>query len=52
MVMIVSQSDILETRKLMMKIYAQLEPFDFEQSPPNDNVVRIQRPLTTLDSGD
>ena len=37
---------------LMMKIYYHIEPFDFEPSPPNDNVVRVKRPLKTLDNGD
>ena len=36
----------------MNKIHAQLEPFDFESSPPNDNVVRVKRPLTTFENGE
>ena len=30
-----------ETRKLMTKLYILLEPLEFEQSPPNDSVVRV-----------
>ena len=41
-----------EKRQLIKKMRAHLEPFDFEPRPPNDNVVRVQRPLITLDNGE
>lgn len=41
----------MEARKLVMQIRNSLEPFDFEPSPTPDGVVRMQRPLMTLDNG-
>ena len=34
-----------------MQIRNSLEPFDFEPRPPADGVVRVQRPMLTLDNG-
>ena len=36
---------------MIIKVRKRLGPFNYEPSPPPDNVVRVQRPLTTLDSG-
>ena len=50
--MAVSPDCVDEYCELMMRIYSQIEPFNFEPSPPHDNVVRVKLPLTTLDNGD
>lgn len=53
MIEIVIQKDYeLEARKLMMQIYNHLEPFYNEPSPLPYDVVRVQRPLMTLENGD
>ena len=46
-----SDAQVMEARRLVMQIRNQLEPFEYEPSPPPDGVNRIKRPLVTLDNG-
>lgn len=46
-----TSTQIAEARRLVMQIRDNLEPFDYEPAPAQDNKERIKRAMITLDNG-